>query len=204
MPPSRESGPEASGVSSSISLVEVTEVGKVFSCKAPGVDEIRLEMLNALDIGITLLSLPGKVYAKVLERRLRPIVEPQIEEEQYGFRLGHGTMDQLFTLLWIVEGAWEFANTVYMCFMDLEKAYDCVPRDILQEVLLEYDAPGCLLVGVYQARPTEIRPQGHSRTHSRDYISKLAWERLGVPGNELEDVAEDRVIWDSLLSQLLP
>ena len=31
--------------------------------------------------GITLLSLPGKVYSKVLERRVRPIVEPQIEEE---------------------------------------------------------------------------------------------------------------------------
>ena len=31
--------------------------------------------------GITLLSLPGKVYSKVLERRVRPIVEPRIEEE---------------------------------------------------------------------------------------------------------------------------
>ena len=30
--------------------------------------------------GITLLSLPGKVYSKVLERRVRPIVKPQIEE----------------------------------------------------------------------------------------------------------------------------
>ena len=26
--------------------------------------------------GITLLSLPGKVYSKVLERRVRPIVKP--------------------------------------------------------------------------------------------------------------------------------
>uniref|UniRef100_A0A8C6KVF0 Endonuclease/exonuclease/phosphatase domain-containing protein n=1 Tax=Nothobranchius furzeri TaxID=105023 RepID=A0A8C6KVF0_NOTFU len=32
--------------------------------------------------GITLLSLPGKVYSKVLERRVRSIVESQIEEEQ--------------------------------------------------------------------------------------------------------------------------
>jgi len=35
--------------------------------------------------GITLLSLPGKVYARVLERRIRPIVEPRIQEEQCGF-----------------------------------------------------------------------------------------------------------------------
>ena len=31
---------------------------------------------------ITLLSRPGKVYCKVLERRVQPIVEPWIEEEQ--------------------------------------------------------------------------------------------------------------------------
>ncbi|KAI3359832.1 hypothetical protein L3Q82_013828, partial [Scortum barcoo] len=37
--------------------------------------------------GITLLSLPGKVYARVLERRIRPIVDPRIQEEQCGFRV---------------------------------------------------------------------------------------------------------------------
>ncbi|TWW71222.1 hypothetical protein D4764_17G0007050 [Takifugu flavidus] len=40
--------------------------------------------------GITLLSLPGKVYARVLEKRIRLIVEPLIEEEQCG------------SILWVV------------------------------------------------------------------------------------------------------
>jgi len=31
--------------------------------------------------GITLLSLPGKAYSRVLERRLWPIVKPQLHEE---------------------------------------------------------------------------------------------------------------------------
>ncbi|KAI3371031.1 hypothetical protein L3Q82_023521, partial [Scortum barcoo] len=48
--------------------------------------------------GITLLSLPRKVYARVLERRIRPIVDPRIQEEQCGFRPGRGTLDQLYTL----------------------------------------------------------------------------------------------------------
>ncbi len=56
--------------------------------------------------GITLLSLPGKVYARVLERRIRPIVEPQIQEEQCSFRTGRGTLDQLYTLSGVLESAW--------------------------------------------------------------------------------------------------
>ncbi len=77
--------------------------------------------------GLTLLSLPGNVYTRVLERRVQPIVVPQVQEEQCGFRPGRGTMDQLFTLARVLEGARDFAQPVYMCFVDLEMAYDSVP-----------------------------------------------------------------------------
>ncbi|TWW62340.1 hypothetical protein D4764_04G0009870 [Takifugu flavidus] len=53
--------------------------------------------------GITLLSLLGKVYSGVLERRVRRIDEPQIQEEQCGFRPGRGTVDQLYTLSRVLE-----------------------------------------------------------------------------------------------------
>ncbi|TKS65465.1 putative 149 kDa protein ORF 2 [Collichthys lucidus] len=177
-------------VVSPISGAEVAEIVKKLLCgKAPGVDEVRLEFLKALDVvgvswltrhcntawtsgavpldwqtgvvvplfkkrdrrmcsnyrGITLLSLPGKVFSGVLERRVRKIVEPRIQEEQCGFHPGRGTVDQLYTLSAVLEGAWEFAQPVYMCFVDLEKAFDRVPRGVLRAVLREYEVPDPLI-----------------------------------------------------------
>ncbi|TWW62299.1 hypothetical protein D4764_04G0009460 [Takifugu flavidus] len=103
---------------------------------------------EAADRGITLLSLPGKVYARVLEKRIRSIVEPLIEEQQCRFCPGCGTKDQLFTLAGVLEGGWEFAQPVHMCFVDLEKAYDRVPRSMLWGVLQEYGVDGPLIRAV--------------------------------------------------------
>merc|ERR1712035_210459 len=74
--------------------------------------------------------------------------EPRIQEEQCGFRPGRGTLDQLYTLRRVVEGLWEFAQPVHMCFVDLEKAFDRVPRGILWGVLREYGVGGPLLRAV--------------------------------------------------------
>ena len=45
--------------------------------------------------------------------------------------------------------------------------------------------------------------RGRPRTHWRDYVSRLAWERLGVPQEELVEVAGEREVWASL-RRLLP
>ena len=74
--------------------------------------------------GLTLLSLPEKVYSKVLERRCRQIAESKIQDEQCGFRPGRSTTDQLFTLRVLFEKSWEYAHPIFCCFIDMEKAYD--------------------------------------------------------------------------------
>ncbi|TWW57669.1 hypothetical protein D4764_07G0003880 [Takifugu flavidus] len=90
----------------------------------------------------------AEVYSGVLERRVRRIVEPRIQEEQCGFRPGCGTEDQLYTLSGVFQGAWEFAQPVHMCFVDLEKAFDRVPRGVLWGVLREYGVSGPLIRAV--------------------------------------------------------
>ncbi|TWW76599.1 hypothetical protein D4764_13G0012610 [Takifugu flavidus] len=62
---------------------------------------------------------------------------------------------------------------------------------------------GRLPLEVFRTCPTGRWPHGRPRTRWRDYISRLAWEQLGVPSEELMEVAGERAVWASLL-KLLP
>ncbi|KAK3527330.1 hypothetical protein QTP86_020254 [Hemibagrus guttatus] len=52
--------------------------------------------------------------------------------------------------------------------------------------------PGRLPGEVFRACPTRKRPWGRPRTRWRDYVSRLTWERLGIPPEELEEVSGER------------
>ena len=64
--------------------------------------------------------------------------------------------------------------------------------------------PGRLPREVFRACPLGRRPRGRPRTRWRDYVCGLAWERLGVPPEELEEVSGEREVWASLLRLLPP
>ena len=93
--------------------------------------------------GVSLISVPGKVFAKC-----REIVEPKLTDAKCGFCPGQSTMDQIFALQQIFEKSWEYAKEVNACFVDLEKAYDRIPRDKLWAVLLQYGIDGQLLTAI--------------------------------------------------------
>uniref|UniRef100_A0A671X7J4 Reverse transcriptase domain-containing protein n=1 Tax=Sparus aurata TaxID=8175 RepID=A0A671X7J4_SPAAU len=64
--------------------------------------------------------------------------------------------------------------------------------------------PGRLPREVFLACPAGKRPRGRPRTRWCDYITQLAWERLGILPEELEAVSGEREVWVSLLRQLPP
>ena len=53
--------------------------------------------------GISLLSVPGKVYGRILIERVIENSEGQIGEEQSGFRKGRSCADQIFVLRQVFE-----------------------------------------------------------------------------------------------------
>ncbi|KAK3507471.1 hypothetical protein QTP70_025843, partial [Hemibagrus guttatus] len=57
----------------------------------------------------------------------------------------------------VLEGSWEFAQPVHMCFVDLEKAFDRVPRGILWEVLWEYGVRGPAVRSLYNRSRSLVR-----------------------------------------------
>src|ERR1700729_2184789 len=95
--------------------------------------------------GISLLSHVGKMFAKILEQRIRPIVEPLLSPEQLGFRKGRGCTDAIFALRQISEKTIEHKQQMNIAFVDQEKAFDRVSREILWGILENYGVKGPLL-----------------------------------------------------------
>lgn len=87
--------------------------------------------------GIALGSHVAKIYERILERRLREVIEPMLGEWQNGFRAGRSTVDMIFCLRMIYEKSWEWNKRKFVAFVDLEKAFDRIPRQNLWEMLVE-------------------------------------------------------------------
>ena len=86
--------------------------------------------------GITLLSIGGKILARVLLNRLiRTIAQENTTESQCGFRSNRGTVDIIFVLRQIQEKCKKQNMGLYAAFVDLTKAFDTVNRDGLWNIL---------------------------------------------------------------------
>ena len=79
--------------------------------------------------GITLLEYGLKMFEKILKRRLRKLIT--VNNMQYGFSSGKGTTDAVFIIQQLQEKHQEVYKDFFFTFVDLEKAYDRVPKDLV-------------------------------------------------------------------------
>lgn len=86
--------------------------------------------------GITLMNTAYKIYASVLNERIKHVVEDKLEKGQFGFRFGRGIVDALYAMNYVMNrGITKKEGKVFAFFADLKAAFDKVNRIKLQEML---------------------------------------------------------------------
>ena len=80
---------------------------------------------------ISLLSIPGKVFSRILLNRMKSKTEAATGESQFGFRPGRGTVDAIFIVRQVIEKAKEHHVPLHFNFVDFKAAFDAVWRKAL-------------------------------------------------------------------------
>ena len=101
----------------------------------------RTECGNYRDI--SLVAHAGKVLLNIVATRLSAYCEARnlLPEEQCGFRLHRPTMDMMFAILRLPELGRKARAPLFLCFVDLQKAYDSVDHTLLWQVLARFGLP---------------------------------------------------------------
>ena len=100
--------------------------------------------------GSTLLSLPSKIFCKVIVKRLSLAVNEVLRQEQAGFRKGRGCTEHIFSLRNIIEQCHEWQRGLYINFIDFQKAFDSVHRESLWSILRAYGIPAHIVQVIKQ------------------------------------------------------
>ena len=75
-------------------------------------------------------------------------------------RKGRGTRDQIVNICWIIGKEREFQKTIYFCFIDYAKAFDCVDHKKLWKILKVMGIPDqltCLLRNLNAGQEATVR-----------------------------------------------
>ena len=75
------------------------------------------------------------VMLKIVHARLQHYANQELPDIQVGFRKGRGARDQIASIRWIIEKAWEIQRNIYFCFINYTKAFDFMDHNKLWKAL---------------------------------------------------------------------
>ncbi len=96
--------------------------------------------------GISLLSCVAKCYSGIINKRLACYCENfnVFHDEQNGFRHDRSCTDHIYSLTSVIRNRMEIGLPTFTCFIDFQKAFDWVDRNLLFTKLLSYNIDGPL------------------------------------------------------------
>src|SRR5207245_3229491 len=109
--------------------------------------------------GIKLLEHAMKVFERVIEARVRDKID-KIDNMQFGFSPGKGTTDAIFIVRQLQEKYLAKKKDLWMAFIDLEKAFDRVPREVPWWALREVEVEEWLIKviqSLYEEATTSVK-----------------------------------------------
>jgi len=112
---------------------------------------------------ITLLSVPGKVFAHVLLARLDPLLQKHHRHHQSGFSRCRSTLDAILALCLLTEIHREFQQPLQVAFVDLKAAFDSVDRNALWKAMRGIGVPSVLMdliIDLHTATSARVRLAG--------------------------------------------
>jgi len=94
---------------------------------------------------ISLLSVPGKVFAHILLGRLGHLLADCRRPQQSGFTAGKSTADAILALRLLAEIHAEFRHPLRVAYVDMKSAFDSVDCEALWKSLREIETPEVVL-----------------------------------------------------------
>ena len=82
-----------------------------------------------------------QVFCRIILKRISTATDTIPHQEQAGFRKGKSCINSIFPLLQILESSKEWNSTIYMGFINFEKAFDSLHRESLWRILRDYVIP---------------------------------------------------------------
>ena len=100
--------------------------------------------------GITLISIPCKIYADIINVRLKKWIDEYklVADEQNGFRRNRSCIEHIYAVYSIINKRKMQKRSTFVCFVDAKKVFDRVQRDCLWYKLMSFGIDGKILKAI--------------------------------------------------------
>ena len=118
--------------------------------------------------------------------------------------IGKGTRDQIANICWTIEKTWEFEKSIYFCFIDNAKAFDCMDHNKLWKICKETGIPEhltCLWGKLYAGQEETVR----TRHGTKDWFQSGKGVRQGYLLSPcLLNLSAEYIMWNAGLDGSQP